>query len=61
LQYGNRIYSYKGSLTTPPCEEIVTWILLEEPIKVSRNSLDDFKKLILDEHDIPPEGNSRPT
>ena len=26
-------YSYKGSLTTPPCYQSVRWIVLKEPIK----------------------------
>ncbi|KAM6451784.1 putative carbonic anhydrase 5 [Liasis olivaceus] len=28
-------YSYKGSLTTPDCEEVVTWIIFPDPIEVS--------------------------
>ena len=27
-------YSYKGSLTTPPCYQSVNWIVLKEPIKL---------------------------
>lgn len=29
-------YSYKGSLTTPPCYQSVNWIVLKKPIAVSR-------------------------
>ncbi|CAM9368966.1 unnamed protein product [Heterosigma akashiwo] len=28
-------YNYPGSLTTPPCSEGVTWILMKDPIKMS--------------------------
>ena len=28
-------YRYPGSLTTPPCAEIVEWLLLTDPIQVA--------------------------
>lgn len=30
-----RFYTYKGSLTTPPCSEAVTWILFPDTLTVS--------------------------
>jgi carbonic anhydrase len=38
-------YQYSGSLTTPPCSEVVNWLLLREPIQVARADIDAFGKL----------------
>lgn len=32
-------FTYKGSLTTPPCLEIVTWIDFKHPIRLSHNQV----------------------
>ena len=29
-------FSYKGSMTKPGCEEVVTWIVMAEPILVPK-------------------------
>nr|XP_033330583.1 carbonic anhydrase 1-like [Megalopta genalis] len=38
-------YTYNGSLTQPPCSEIVTWILCPEPIAISRFQVAQFRTL----------------
>ncbi|MEJ2374762.1 MAG: carbonic anhydrase [Pseudolabrys sp.] len=38
-------YRYAGSLTTPPCSEVVNWVLLREPIVVAQADIDAFAKV----------------
>lgn len=38
-------YNYAGSLTTPPCSEIVNWFVLKTPIEVSKAQLDEFASI----------------
>lgn len=45
-------FTYAGSLTTPPCSEIVTWIVMEHPIQASADQIHAFEAL---EHE-----NARP-
>ena len=38
-------FNYKGSLTSPPCTEIVEWFVLEDPVKINQKQLNDFQVL----------------
>ncbi len=38
-------YRYFGSLTTPPCAEVVRWVVFEEPIEVSKAQIEQFKHI----------------
>lgn len=38
-------FHYSGSLTTPPCSEGVEWYVFEEPINMSREQIDHFRKV----------------
>ena len=38
-------YRYPGSLTTPPCAEIVEWLLLTDPVEVAEADVAGFAKL----------------
>lgn len=46
LPKNTRHFSYSGSLTTPPCTEGVQWIVLEEPIHISQQDVDQFVQII---------------
>jgi carbonic anhydrase len=45
LPANNRRYRYEGSLTTPPCSEIVDWNVFEEPITVAAADIEIFKSI----------------
>lgn len=36
---GGSIFNYPGSLTTPGCDEIVDWWVVEKPAKISAKDL----------------------
>ena len=38
-------YRYEGSLTTPPCSEVVNWYVFAAPVGVGAGDIDIFKKL----------------
>lgn len=38
-------YRYEGSLTTPPCSEVVHWVVFKQPITASPAQIDAFAKL----------------
>lgn len=45
-------YTYSGSLTTPPCTEGVLWLVMKQPVQLSKEQLADFGKIY--------KNNSRP-
>lgn len=49
---GTGYFTYPGSLTTPPCSQIVTWLVLKEHITASHEQILKFEEL---EHE-----NNRP-
>lgn len=38
-------YQYAGSLTTPPCSEIVSWIVFRDPIEAGIGQLESFARI----------------
>ena len=45
LPKDRRYYQFIGSLTTPPCTEGVLWLVLKEPMTLSRDQLKLFTQL----------------
>ncbi|NWU87603.1 CAH14 anhydrase, partial [Onychorhynchus coronatus] len=39
----DRFYRYNGSLTTPPCLQSVLWTLFPQPVRVSRDQLEQLQ------------------
>ena len=46
------VYRYSGSLTTPPCNEDVRWVVIAEPIEFSEEQIETFEEFY--------SGNNRP-
>ena len=38
-------WRYRGSLTTPPCSEGVSWLVMTEPVTASREQIEAFRAL----------------
>ncbi|WP_296509409.1 carbonic anhydrase family protein [Rhodoferax sp.] len=45
LPADQRYYQFMGSLTTPPCSEGVLWMVMKQPVSISRNQLRLFTQL----------------
>lgn len=43
-------YTYRGSLTTPPCSEVVRWLVLREPMTMSIAQIEAFRALFPDNY-----------
>jgi carbonic anhydrase len=45
LPEGDKFWNYEGSLTTPPCNETVNWIVFKDPITVSKEQIEAFRSM----------------
>ena len=50
----SKYWVYHGSLTTPPCNEPVTWIVFYEPINVSPHQVNTIHSTIVVERQVNP-------
>ncbi|XP_036599528.1 carbonic anhydrase 6 [Trichosurus vulpecula] len=55
----SRYFLYYGSLTTPPCSQNVTWIVLAEPVTISKAQLDKLQNSLLNSNDEALQNNFR--
>jgi carbonic anhydrase len=57
----SRYWTYEGSLTTPPCHESVTWIVLKQEIAISCDQIRAMRNLCCDDCGSKPiPANYRP-
>ncbi|XP_055544276.1 carbonic anhydrase 7 [Wyeomyia smithii] len=54
-----RFYTYKGSLTTPPCSEAVTWVLFPDLLSISIMQIRRFRMLDTSLQGVPMVDNFR--
>jgi carbonic anhydrase len=45
LPNDRRYYTYMGSLTTPPCSEGVKWIVMRQPVTLTKDQIDIFARM----------------
>jgi carbonic anhydrase len=53
--FESKFYTYPGSMTTPPCSQVVTWFVFEDVVKLS----DDQLELLRDAQTYEVRGRSR--
>lgn len=50
LPMNGSYFTYGGSLTTPPCSEIVSWVLMENPVEASPQQIERFHNVLEDNY-----------
>ncbi|KAJ4428165.1 hypothetical protein ANN_24180 [Periplaneta americana] len=58
ISFPSDYVTYLGSLTTPPCSEVVTWIVSSRPLTISHSQLSKFRHLSSADGEM--ENNFRP-
>ncbi len=47
VNYGDKIFFYDGSFTTPPCTEGVKWYVMKTPLQISKSQMNQIIKLAI--------------
>jgi len=56
-----RYYRFNGSLTTPPCSEGVLWLVMKDPVTVSKSQIEEFEHVMHHPNNRPVQAvNARP-
>jgi carbonic anhydrase len=62
LPRDRRYYRYEGSLTTPPCSEGVHWLVMVEPVELSRQQIEAFRSVMeVNNRPVQPRNDRRLT
>jgi len=56
---GDHLFTYRGSLTTPGCNEQVNWFVFQHPVSISKSDVEAFREL-MDGERQPLKENHRP-
>lgn len=59
-KHNHYYYTYEGSLTTPPCSEIVDWYVMQKSVGISKEQMETFKKILTDTSPDHYPFNNRP-
>jgi len=46
LPADNAYFTYDGSLTTPPCSEVVTWLVMQSPVTASSVQIQEMQDIL---------------
>uniref|UniRef100_A0A0N4WT78 Alpha-carbonic anhydrase domain-containing protein n=1 Tax=Haemonchus placei TaxID=6290 RepID=A0A0N4WT78_HAEPC len=46
LPYTRDLVTYEGSMTAPGCQETVTWIILNQPIHITKDHMAEWAKMV---------------
>lgn len=53
------VFRYRGSLTTPPCSENVTWLVMKTPVEMSAEQIAAFTDIVDGNNRLPQPLNAR--